>query len=805
MITPQQIEETRIYEKMGMTQDEYARVKKILNRQPNYTELGLFSVMWSEHCSYKNSKPILRKFPTKGPRVLQGPGEGAGVVDIGDCLAAVFKLESHNHPSALEPFDGAATGVGGIIRDVFSMGARPIAAVNSLRLGELRPPRDYSEQEQTTDEAPHYARTRFLLEQAVAGMADYGNGMGIPTAAGEIQFDNCYASNPLVNAMCVGIVRHDGIKKGIAAGAGNAIIYAGGDTGRDGVHGATFASTELAEEQPEEEKPIIPAGNPQLQKRLMEACLELMDNPALVGIQDMGAAGLISSSSEMASKGGMGVELNLDMVPQKESGMSPYEMMLSESQERMLLVVAHDKQQEFIDIFTKHGVNAVNIGKVTDDKQVRIYHKGEICADVPADALAKEAPEYHKPSREATYYRELKAKDATIKISDLHCPWCDVEKCEDFESKDIAAYTVTLMRLLEQPTIASKHWVYSQFDKNDDTLVPPGSDSGIIRVPGTKKALAITVDCNSRYVYLDPCVGGKIAVAEAARNIAASGATPLAVTDNLNFGSPENPEVFWQLEQSAEGISEACIAFETPVIGGNVSLYNERGTAAIYPTPTIGMVGLIEDLSHITTQEFKAAGDAIYLLGTTRHEFGGSEVQRMFNNGEIFGPAPSIDLAEEKRNQDVLLAAIRQGLVNSAHDVSEGGIAVCLAECLMDAPGLGAVISIPSHGAESPIPVIPGLNRNPISPGEDKGIPGQARDDEYAACDPVAFLFAESQSRYIISCSPENQTAFEKLTGAALLGHTTSDGQLKIDDKINIPVAKLTEIWRGALEKCLQK
>jgi len=750
-----QIEEAKIYTKMGMTDDEFTLVKKILGRLPNYTELGLFSVMWSEHCSYKNSKVVLRKFPTKGPQVLQGPGEGAGVVDIGDGLAAVFKLESHNHPSALEPFDGAATGVGGIIRDVFSMGARPIAAVNSLRFGELDNP-----------------RTQFLLKECVAGMADYGNGMGIPTAAGEIQFDNCYAANPLVNAMCVGIVSHDGIKKGVAAGTGNAIIYAGGDTGRDGVHGATFASTELAEEQPEEEKPIIPAGNPSLQKRLLEACLELMDHPALVGIQDMGAAGLISSSSEMASKGGMGVELNLDNVPLAEEGLTPYEMMLSESQERMLLVIKHDQQQEIIDIFAKHGVNAVTIGKVTKDKQVRLYHKGEICADVPADALANEAPEYHKPSREAAYYKTLKTKDASIKISDLHCHNCDLPECEDFESKDIAAYTITLLKLLATPTIASKHWVYAQFDKTEDTLVPPGSDSGIVRVPGTTKALAMTVDCNSRYVYLDPCLGGKIAVAEAARNIVASGATPLAVTDNLNFGSPENPEIFWQLEQSAAGISEACIAFDTPVIGGNVSLYNERGAAAIYPTPTIGMVGLIDDLSHITTQEFKNAGDAIYLIGTTRHEFGGSELQKMLNNGEIFGPVPAIDLAEEKRNQDILLTAIRQGLVNSAHDISEGGLAVAIAESLMDATSLGANLEIPGN-------------------------------------DTVALLFAESQSRFVVSCSPTNQAAFEKLTGATLLGYTTDTGKLNIrvngETIIDTPVSNLRDTWKGALEKCLQK
>ncbi|MCL2572740.1 MAG: phosphoribosylformylglycinamidine synthase subunit PurL [Defluviitaleaceae bacterium] len=753
MISPNQIEEAKIYTQMGMTDEEYARVKEILGRQPNYTELGLFSVMWSEHCSYKNTKVILRKFPTKGPRVLQGPGEGAGVVDIGDGLAAVFKLESHNHPSALEPFDGAATGIGGIIRDVFSMGARPIAGVNSLRFGELDNP-----------------RTQFLLKEAVAGLAHYGNGMGIPTTAGEIQFDECYAGNPLVNAMCVGIVAHDGIKKGLAQGEGNVIIYAGGGTGLDGVHGATFASTELAEEQPEEEKPLIPAGDPFLQKRLMEACLEIMDYPALVGIQDMGAAGLISSSSEMASKGGMGVELDLDKVPQLVENMTPYQMMLSESQERMLLVVKKCQEQEIIDIFAKHDVNAVVMGKVTTDKQVRLFHKGEVCADVPADALAKEAPEYHKSSHEAAYYQELKAKDASIDAKALVCSlMCEDnhESCE-MDEKLADVYNHTLLALLAQPTIASKHWVYSQFENTEDSLVPPGSDSGVIRVPGTTKALAMTVDCNSRYVYLDPYLGGKIAVAEAARNIVASGATPLAVTDNLNFGSPENPEIFWQIEESAKGISEACIAFETPVIGGNVSLYNERGTAAIYPTPVIGIVGLIDDLSHITTQEFKNAEDAIYLIGVTRNEFGGSELQKMQNKGKIFGLAPSIDLKEEKRNQDALLSAIRQGLVKSAHDVSEGGIAVAIAESLIDSKGLGADIKIPDN-------------------------------------DAIAFLFAESQSRFIVSCSPANQAAFEKLTGATLLGHTTSDGQLKIADKINIPVAKLTEVWKGALELCLQK
>ena len=728
MMTPQQIEDAKIYAQMGMKDEEYAMVKKILNRLPNYTELGLFSVMWSEHCSYKTSKPVLRKFPTKGPRVLQGPGEGAGVVDIGDGLAAVFKLESHNYPSAVVPFDGAATGVGGIVRDVFSMGARPVAVLNSLRFGEL--------------DNPH---TQYLLKECVAGMADYAGGMEIPTVAGEIQFDNCYAANPLVNAMCVGIISHDGIKKGIAAGVGNAVVYAGADTGLDGVQAATYSSATLSEEE-DPDRPTVPKGDPVLQKRLMEACLEVMSLPSLVGVQDMGAAGLISSSSEMASKGGMGIELDLDKVPLCTKNMTPYEMMLSESQERMLLVIEKGHEQEIINIFAKHNVNAMVIGRVTDDKQVRLLHKGELCADVPADALANKAPEYNKPSREAAYYQKLKNRDATI------------TQVDDFNQ--------TLLSLLSTPTIASKHSIYSQFYKNENTIIPPGSDSGVIRVPGTNKALAMTVDCNSRYVYLDPYIGGKIAVAEAARNIVASGAMPIAITDNLNFGSPDNPEIFWQLEKSADGISEACLSLDTPVIGGNVSLYNERGESAIYPTPTIGMVGLIDDLSHITTQEFKNAGDAIYLLGRAQHEFGGSELQKLLY-GEIFGPPPSIDLTEEKRIQDLLLAAIRQGLINSAHDVSEGGIAVSIAESLVDSPGLGATIEIQGD-------------------------------------DPIAFLFAESQSRFIVSCSPANAAAFEALTGAKLLGHTTTSGQFKASDKINIPVEEMRKTWRGAIEKCLQ-
>jgi len=734
MISPTEIKETKIYTQMGMTDSEYENVCTILGRLPNYTEIGLFSVMWSEHCSYKNSKPVLRKFPTKGKRVLQGPGEGAGVVDIGDGLAVVFKIESHNHPSAIEPYQGAATGVGGIIRDVFSMGARPIAILNSLRFGEL--------------DNPH---TKYLFEEVVAGIAGYGNCVGIPTVGGEIQFDPCYAANPLVNVMCVGLIKHDGIKKGVATGPGNSVMYVGAATGRDGIHGATFSSTELSEES-EKKRTSVQVGDPFMEKLLIEACLDIVNHPALVGIQDMGAAGLISSSCEMASKGGTGIELNLDKLPQREEGMNAYEMMLSESQERMLLVVEAGREAEIAKEFERYGLHAVVVGKVTDDGMMRIMHKGEVQALVPADALALSAPIYNKPSREPAYYAELKSMNDEITV-------------EDFAG--------TLLKLLAQPTIASKHWVYEQYDHmvRTNTVVPPGSDAGVLRIRGTNKAIAMTTDCNSRYVYLDPYVGGKIAVAEAARNIAASGALPLAVTDNLNFGSPENPEIFWQLERSADGISEACSAFDTPVIGGNVSLYNERGETAIYPTPTIGMVGLIEDVKHITTQYFKKPGDFIYVLGETYREFGGSELQKLIH-GKIFGRVPEINLDVGKSVQDVVLSAIRQGWVASAHDVSEGGLAVALAECLFDNAELGADIDL----------------------------------TEYATgMDSTSLLFSESQSRFILSVSPENKPAFEAATGLLPVGTVTNDGMFKVKGTINLPTIQMKKVWKGAIECLLKK
>nr|WP_309101421.1 phosphoribosylformylglycinamidine synthase subunit PurL [Fredinandcohnia onubensis] len=727
--SPNEIKEQKIYSEMGLSDSEFELIEKIIGRLPNYTETGLFSVMWSEHCSYKNSKPVLRKFPTTGERVLQGPGEGAGIVDIGDNQAVVFKIESHNHPSAIEPYQGAATGVGGIIRDVFSMGARPIALLNSLRFGELTTP-----------------RVKYLFEEVVAGIAGYGNCIGIPTVGGEVQFDASYEGNPLVNAMCVGLINHEDIQKGQAKGVGNTVMYIGAKTGRDGIHGATFASEELTEDS-DAKRPAVQVGDPFMEKLLLEACLELVKSDALVGIQDMGAAGLTSSSAEMASKAGSGIEMNLDLVPQRETGMTGYEMMLSESQERMLIVVEKGREQEIQDIVNKYDLEAVAIGKVTDDKQLRLVHKGEVIADVPVDALAEEAPVYHKPSSEPASYREFKE----MKV--------EAPKLEDVGQ--------TLVDLLAQPTIASKEWVYDQYDYmvRTNTVVAPGSDAAVVRIRDTQKALAMTTDCNSRYLYLDPEVGGQIAVSEAARNIVCSGGAPLAITDNLNFGNPEKPEIFWQIEKAADGISEACRVLNTPVIGGNVSLYNETNGEAIYPTPVIGMVGLIDDVSHITTQEFKEAGDLVYVIGDAKEEFAGSELQKLIH-GEIFGPVPELDLEVEKRRQKQVLTAIRAGVIASAHDVAEGGFAVALAEKAFGAKGLGVKVQIQG--------------------------------------DAVTELFSETQSRFIVTVKKENKEKFEQLVRANLVGEVTGDGSFIVEDQtgkevINLPVDDLRRTWKGAI------
>ncbi|MDT2299085.1 phosphoribosylformylglycinamidine synthase subunit PurL [Enterococcus faecium] len=733
--TAEEIKKKRIYAEWGLTDEEYRMIEEvILGRMPNYTETGLFSVMWSEHCSYKNSKPVLRKFPTSGPHVLQGPGEGAGIVDIGDGLAVVFKAESHNHPSAVEPYEGAATGVGGIIRDIFSMGARPIALLDSLRFGELDNP-----------------RTKYLLEEVVAGIGGYGNCIGIPTVGGEIAFDPCYEGNPLVNAMCVGLIEHKHIQKGQAAGIGNSIMYVGAKTGRDGIHGATFASEEFNQEE-EQQRSAVQVGDPFMEKLLLEACLELIlhHSDSLIGIQDMGAAGLVSSSAEMASKAGSGLILTLDEVPQRETGMTPYEMMLSESQERMLICVKSGEEEKIQELFQKYDLDAVTIGKVTDDGQYRLYHQGEEVANLPVDALAEDAPVYHKEMKEPARIAEFQQL----------APYQPV----------IEEPGQVLLDLLQQPTIASKRSIYETYDSQvqTNTVVRPGSDAAVMRVRGTNKALAMTTDCNARYLYLDPKIGGQIAVAEAARNIIASGGKPLAITDCLNYGSPDKPEVFWELSTSADGIAAACETLGTPVISGNVSLYNETDGQAIYPTPMIGMVGLIEDHKHITTQEFKKSGDLIYILGKTFADFDGSELQKM-QLGRIEGVIRNFDLSIEKRNQELVLTAIQNGLIESAHDCSEGGLAIALAESAFKHQ-LGISVQFELSSAQ---------------------------------------LFAETQSRFVLTVAPENKTRFEEMMGdaAVLAGKVTDEAIIEIsatDGQIKIETAVARKCWEDAIV-CLMK
>ncbi|WP_395533723.1 phosphoribosylformylglycinamidine synthase subunit PurL [Enterococcus faecium] len=733
--TAEEIKKKRIYAEWGLTDEEYRMIEEdILGRMPNYTETGLFSVMWSEHCSYKNSKPVLRKFPTSGPHVLQGPGEGAGIVDIGDGLAVVFKAESHNHPSAVEPYEGAATGVGGIIRDIFSMGARPIALLDSLRFGELDNP-----------------RTKYLLEEVVAGIGGYGNCIGIPTVGGEIAFDPCYEGNPLVNAMCVGLIEHKHIQKGQAAGVGNSIMYVGAKTGRDGIHGATFASEEFNQEE-EQQRSAVQVGDPFMEKLLLEACLELIlhHSDSLIGIQDMGAAGLVSSSAEMASKAGSGLILTLDEVPQRETGMTPYEMMLSESQERMLICVKSGEEEKIKELFQKYDLDAVTIGKVTDDGQYRLYHQGEEVANLPVDALAEDAPVYHKEMKEPARIAEFQQL----------APYQPV----------IEEPGQVLLDLLQQPTIASKRSIYETYDSQvqTNTVVRPGSDAAVMRVRGTNKALAMTTDCNARYLYLDPKIGGQIAVAEAARNIIASGGKPLAITDCLNYGSPDKPEVFWELSTSADGIAAACETLGTPVISGNVSLYNETDGQAIYPTPMIGMVGLIEDHKHITTQEFKKSGDLIYILGKTFADFDGSELQKM-QLGRIEGVIRNFDLSIEKRNQELVLTAIQNGLIESAHDCSEGGLAIALAESAFKHQ-LGISVQFELSSAQ---------------------------------------LFAETQSRFVLTVAPENKTRFEEMMGdaAVLAGKVTDEAIIEIsatDGQIKIETAVARKCWEDAIV-CLMK
>ncbi|MBC9825362.1 phosphoribosylformylglycinamidine synthase subunit PurL [Carnobacterium inhibens] len=733
--TPEQVKELEVYREWGLTDEEYAIISEdILHRLPNYTETGLFSVMWSEHCSYKNSKSILRKFPTSGTQVLQGPGEGAGIVDIGDGQAVVFKVESHNHPSAVEPYEGAATGVGGIIRDIFSMGARPIAILDSLRFGEL-----------------DNERTKYIFEEVVAGVSGYGNCIGIPTVGGETVFDPCYKGNPLVNVMCVGLIDQKDIQKGQAKGTGNTIMYVGAKTGRDGIHGATFASVEFKEEE-EAQRSAVQVGDPFMEKLLMEACLECIYDysDALIGIQDMGAAGLVSSSAEMASKAGSGLILNLDDVPQRETHMTPYEIMLSESQERMLLCIKKGEEQRIIELFEKYELEAVTIGKVTDDGLYRLFHDGKEVANVPVDALAEDAPEYLKPMQEP----ERIALFAAM---------------ADYQPTFTSA-AETLVKLLQQPTLASKKNIYQTYDSmvRTSTVVGPGSDAAVIRIRGTEKAIAMTTDCNSRYIYLNPEIGGQMAVSEAARNIVASGGRPLAITDCLNYGNPDKPEIFWELSTSADGISEACRLLNTPVISGNVSLYNEMDGEAIYPTPLIGMVGLIEDSKHITTQAFKNANDRIFIIGDTKADFNGSELQKL-ELGKIEGKLMDFDLTTEKENQDIVLKAIQAGLIESAHDLSEGGLAVGLMESVFDT-ALGFDVTV--------------------------------------AMDKT-WLFSETQSRFILTVKPENVLAFKALvkSTAIEIGTVENNGFAKIateNETIALSIKEVEMKWQEAIP-CLLK
>ncbi|WP_018758443.1 phosphoribosylformylglycinamidine synthase subunit PurL [Paenibacillus terrigena] len=737
--TAQQIADQQIYKQFGVSESEYALICGFLGRQPNYTEIGVFSVMWSEHCAYKNSKPLLRRFPVTGERVLMGPGEGAGIVDIGDNQAVVFKIESHNHPSAVEPYQGAATGVGGIIRDIFSMGARPVALLNSLRFGKLE-----SE------------RAKYLFEHVVSGIAGYGNCIGIPTVAGEVMFDESYEGNPLVNAMCVGLIDHDKIQRGVAKGIGNPVFYVGPPTGRDGIHGATFASEELTAET-EAKRSAVQVGDPFMEKLVMESTLELINAGIVVGIQDMGAAGLTCSSAEMASKAGNGLELYLDEVPQREPNMTAYEMMLSESQERMLFVVEPKDEAQAMEIFERWGVICAKVGKVTDDGRLRLIHNGEVVGDMPVQALVDECPVYNKPSAVPAYYTANESIDTT-------------------RYEEVTDLNRALEQVLASPTVASKEWVYNQYDHmvRTSTAVRPGSDAAVVLVDGTRKGLAMTTDCNGRYVYLDPEVGGRIAVSEAARNIVCSGAEPLAITDNLNFGSPEKPDIFWQMERSVDGMAEACRELNTPVIGGNVSLYNENKNGAIYPTPVVGMVGLVHDTDHITTQAFKNEGDVIFLLGDTQAELGGSEFQYVVH-GVTEGRPPQLNLATERTLLHTVLGAIQQGLVASAHDLSEGGLAAAVTESCISG-NIGASVNFATE----------------IRP-------------DFA-------LFSESQSRILLTASASHAEALatyvrEQGVPVQQIGAVQgSDLTITVNGKpaIAAPVSQFAKVWKDAIP-CLMK
>jgi len=632
----------------GLTPDEFQRLRDMLGRDPTFTELGIVSALWSEHCSYKHSRPVLRMLPTQAPYVLQGPGENAGVIAVGDGIAVAFKIESHNHPSAVEPYQGAATGVGGILRDVFTMGARPIAMLNSLRFGTLDHP-----------------RVRYLFAGVVKGIGDYGNSVGVPTVGGEVVFDAAYETNPLVNAMCVGVMREEELIRAKAEGVGNPIIAVGARTGRDGIHGASFASEDLSHES-DAKRPRVQVGDPFTEKLLLEASLELIRSGHIVAIQDMGAAGLTSSSAEMAARGDVGVTIDVTKVPVREGGMTPYEILLSESQERMLVVARRGHEAAVKAILAKWDLAAEVIGEVIAEPVYRVTEGARVVAEFPGSRLVTDCPVYTPEAREGEAVAKLRARDVNA------IP----ERPEERDS------SWTLRELLSSPTIASKAWVYRQYDTSvrTNTVIGPGGDAAVLRLRGTRKAIAVKTDCNGRYVYLEPRIGGRIAVAESARNVACTGARPMAITNCLNFGNPKRPEVFFQFREAVAGMAEACATLGTPVTGGNVSLYNESPNGAVYPTPVIGMVGLIEDLDHVTRATFQQEGDAVVLLGEPTPELGGSEYLARIH-GVTAGAPPRCDLDAERRLIDALLSAIRSGVVSSAHDCSEGGLAVALAEC----------------------------------------------------------------------------------------------------------------------------
>lgn len=746
-----------IVQQHNLTPAEYDRIVGILGREPNLTELGVFSVMWSEHCSYKSSRVHLKRLPISGPRVIVPPGENAGVVDIGDDWCVAFKVESHNHPSFIEPFQGAATGVGGILRDVFTMGARPIAAMNSLRFGPL-------------DDARNGNRNKSILKGCVAGIGHYGNCFGVPTVGGEVVFDPSYSLNPLVNAFALGIVRKDQIFFGKASGVGNPVLYAGAKTGRDGIHGATMASAEFDEEALEK-RPTVQVGDPFLEKLLLEACLEAMRSGAIEGIQDMGAAGLTSSSVEMAARAGNGLEIDLTRVPQRETGMTAYEMLLSESQERMLIVARKGQEKQVVDIFNKWDLEAVVIGSVVDGDRIRIMLNGVVEADLPVLALTDEAPKYERPMKAPSPKSQVQSP-GSLELADLgHGTW------------DMGQ---VLKKLLASPNICSKHWVYEQYDTmvRTNTAILPGADAAVVRVKETRRAIAMCLDGSGKFVSIDPRAGARLAVAEAARNVVCVGARPIAVTNCLNFASPERPEVMWTFSEVIDGIAEACTAFETPVVSGNVSFYNETDGRGILPTPVIGMVGLVEDTRKLITAGFKNEGDIIALLGAvTRDDLAASEYSqtilgRTMTDLVAAGQVPVVDLEEEKFVHDVMLRLADEMLLASAHDCSDGGLAVAIAESCFSSLGRDAI------GAEIDLFEI-GLSASSL-------------------------LFGETPSRIVISFAPENEDRIRSLTGICPMmemGRVCGDTlNIAVNDhyRISSPLTELESAWHGSLKTSLE-